>query len=212
MVLQEKALRQKNLIAVGGLTPGSDGSTWLKRTDTTLEPVCFHNMPDAIYDEYIHSFYLKGCVDLSPLDGKFAFQMLISRGAYIGITFNDDHTRLLDERLVYLVKNAMITSGHSLFNASFAKALQVGGGEPQTQVGAKKKKAAATGKKKAVEGVEDETKKTNAAVKKKAAATKKKAKDVAVESVDEESPVFSDGDDDDDVEDGVWDPFKEDVE
>ena len=175
----------------------------MKRTDTTLEPVCFHSMPDAIYDEYIHSFYLKGCVDLSPLDGKFAFQMLISRGAYIGITFNDDHTRLLDERLVYLVKNAMITSGHSLFNASFAKALQVGGGE---------KKAAATGKKKAVEGVEDETKKTNAALKKKAAATKKKAKDVAVESVDEESPVFSDGDDDDDVEDGVWDPFKEDVE
>ena len=199
---KKKLLTKKHIIAVGGKTDGIDGSH-TKRTDQTLVPVTYYPLPPALYEEMVYDFYIKHAIDLTPIDALLAFYMLVTHGSYVGICYSEEHADLMDSRLKFLVKEAMGTAGHKLFNASFAKAL---GGDSEhktddngdnvnednmTRVKSKNKaKGKAKGKAKA----------------------KAKANATVPEEEGDDEAVFSGDDDDDAKDDEIWDPFAEEVE
>lgn len=126
---QKKALYgKKNLIPVGGKTKGAEegeDDTPERKTDTTILPVCFHGMPINFYNEMIHTFYAKAVVDLTPLDGKFAWASLQQRVGYIGICFTDEHAELLYGHLRDLMRAEMGDPSSKLFNKEYAKSTGV---------------------------------------------------------------------------------------
>ena len=114
---------KKNLIAVGGKTKGaSPDDAREARTDTVVEPVTYHGMPHAWYEELIHTFFCKAVVDLTPLDGKFAWVCLTNRIGYVGIAFTEKHQEMLYDRLKVLLKAEMCKAGSRLYNAQYARA------------------------------------------------------------------------------------------
>ena len=115
---------KKHLIAVGGRTEGAAGSASVaKRTDATIEPVCFHPYPKEVYEALIIGFFMKIVFDLSPPDGMFAWACLLNRVAYIGITYTEAHSELLEQRLLNLMKIHMAVPSCPLYNPSYASAI-----------------------------------------------------------------------------------------
>ena len=115
---------KKHLIAVGGRTEGAAGSaSAAKRTDATIEPVCFHAYPKEVYEALIIGFFMKIVFDLSPPDGMFAWACLLNRVAYIGITYTEAHSELLEQRLLNLMKIYMAVPSCPLYNPSYASAI-----------------------------------------------------------------------------------------
>ena len=187
---------KKHLIAVGGKTAGANGDqNAVKRTDTTVEPVCFHPMPEEFYETIVDDFHVKRVFDLVVGDAVFAYVCLCKRLGYIGICFTNDHENLVMDHLLETLKVDMADFQHPLYNPTYAAAVGAG---PTTGTG-KATAAQATGKAKA---------KGNAKAKSKKAL--KPPKQVANGDEDgqvpsAESEAFS-GED----EEEVWDPLKED--
>ena len=143
---------KKHLIAVGGKTEGTAGSASVaKRTDATIEPVCFHPYPKEVYEALIIGFFMKIVFDLSPPDGMFAWACLLNRVAYIGITYTEAHSELLEQRLLDLMKIHMALPSCPLYNPSYAAAIgNTDDGDNEAQAAAKAKaKGAPKGKAKA---------------------------------------------------------------
>ena len=63
-------------------------------------------------------------IDLTPLDGKFAWQCIINRVGYIGIAFTTEHESQLFNRLKAMYKLEMSKAGSALFNIQYAKAIR----------------------------------------------------------------------------------------
>ena len=80
-------------------------------------------MPSQWYDELIHTFFVKAVIDLTPLDGKFAWQCILNRVGYIGIAFTTEHESQLVNRLKAMYKLEMSKAGSALFNVQYAKAI-----------------------------------------------------------------------------------------
>ncbi len=171
------------MLGVGGKTEGAAGAGAAKRQDATIEQVCFHPYPKEVFEALIIGFFMKIVFDLSPPDGMFAWVSLLNRIAYIGITYTDAHSELLEKRLLSLMKIYMAVPSCPLYNPSYAAAIgnNDDGDDPQAAAKAKAK-GAPKGKAKA---------------KAKAAAKATNPEDVA--SDDPAEP----GDDNDDV----WDPL-----
>eukprot|EP00959_Pyramimonas_sp_CCMP1952_P396049 8298204-Pyramimonas_sp.AAC.1 len=70
-----------------------------RRTDATMGPCTLHGMPNTWYSELIHPFFAKLVIDMTPMDGKFAYQCLINRLGYVGIAFNEFHADELLKKL-----------------------------------------------------------------------------------------------------------------
>ena len=121
---------KKNLIPVGGKTAGIEDDPPEKRTDDTMLPVCYHGMPMNFYLEMVHTFYAKSIVDLTPLDGKFAWAALQTRVGYLGICFTEDHVELLYGHLRDMLRKDMGDSASPMFNKDYAKAIGKGTPEP----------------------------------------------------------------------------------
>lgn len=121
---KKEAYSKKHIIAVGGRTESEDippkVGDRLKNAD---EPMCFFSQPLELCEEFVHQFYAKLVVDLSPADGKFAYACLRTRTGYVGVTYTEAHAKLLEERLVALLTADMTESGSPLFNSAFAQAL-----------------------------------------------------------------------------------------
>ena len=94
----------------------------MDRLGNKPEPVCFHSMPGAFYAELMHSFWAKMVIDLTPGDGRFAFEALKARVGYLGITFTAEHSQFLEEHLLDLMKLEMCDSASPLFNSEYAVA------------------------------------------------------------------------------------------
>ena len=78
---------KKHLILVGGKTDVSSQSPKIaKRSDATIEPVCFHPFPIDLYEDLIDGFYVKLIIDLSP-DMMLAWACLKKRIGYVGICY-----------------------------------------------------------------------------------------------------------------------------
>ena len=192
---------KKNLIAVGGKTDGAaEGSKTVlgDRANNAPEPVCFWSLPPEWYDEVIHSFFAKLVLDLTPLDAKFALCALRNRVGYVGVAFNADHVKLMEDRLMSHLKKEMKDSASPLFNAAYAEA--VGARVPATSSESPNPKAKAKPKPKPVPKPKPDPGDPNPKPKKKA-----KAKPAA--KGEEPPPLVLDDDDDGQpqTEDGVDD-------
>ena len=80
-------------------------------------------MPKAWFAELLHTFYAKLVVDLTPGDGKFAWEALSRRIGYLGIAFTDEHATELINKLRQLTLEAMKDPSSMLYTPAFAKAV-----------------------------------------------------------------------------------------
>jgi hypothetical protein len=99
------------------------GATAERRVDSDKFPMTFHGMPQQWYAELLHTFFTKCVIDLSPMDGKFAWSCLQSRVGYIAFAFTDDHASHLFARLKELLKTELANPESKLFNSAYCKAV-----------------------------------------------------------------------------------------
>ena len=208
---QKKALYgKKHLIAVGGKTETTEETEKpdMDRLGNKPEPVCFHSMPGAFYAELMHSFWAKMVIDLTPGDGRFAFEALKARVGYLGITFTAEHSQFLEEHLLDLMKLEMCDSASPLFNSEYAvargKKAPKAKATPAPDVDPKKKPKTKPTPKRGAE--EQEPADPKAKPKKKAKAKKKAQKDEDQEPEDEDAEEAEDEEPEED-DDDVWDPL-----
>ena len=178
------------MIAVGGKTQNKEEEKQNSRSSNGLEPVCFHSPPYELCDELIHDFFAKIIIDLTPLDGRMAWAALRNRVGYVGVAFNPEHQRLLEDRLLALLEKEMTNPESSLFSSAYSEAVGGGSGKAPVNQTAKPKakvKAKAKGKGKAK--------------------PKAKAKSKAKQSKDEQEEGEEEKDDNDEEDDDVWDPL-----
>ncbi|CAK9080027.1 Uncharacterized protein SCF082_LOCUS38170 [Durusdinium trenchii] len=75
-------------------------------------------------EELLHTFYAKLVLDLSPADGKLAWACVKTRTAYMGICYIDTHVKLMEGRLLDLMKVSMKETASPLFNSAYAQAAE----------------------------------------------------------------------------------------
>lgn len=175
--LKKDIYGKKHIIITGGKTEATGASGPMqKRNDTTIEPVCWHPMPQELYDDLIQGFYVKLVYDLACLDGMVAWAALCRRVGYVGIVFTEKGADAIYDRIFQLMVVHMAEVGHSRFDPQFAAAIGCGPtnpksepkakvaakGEPTAKVAAKKRKRGKKngdkqgGKKKGEEDVESD--------------------------------------------------------
>ena len=124
---------------MGGKTHGAEGDAHAMspKTDASNLPVCYHPMPPTFYAELLHMFYAKLVIDITPLNGTFAWTCMQDRVGYVGIVFTEVHAELLYARLRDLMKTEMADSASKLFNREYAKACKAltGGGNGEGKDG-----------------------------------------------------------------------------
>ena len=54
------------------------------------EPMCYHSVSLPFYEELIHSFQAKACIDATCLDGLCALACIKAKILYIGFAFTED--------------------------------------------------------------------------------------------------------------------------
>ena len=203
---------KKNFIPVGGKTETDDKSSDMNRLANKPEAVCYHSMPGAFLDELMHQFWTKLVIDLTPGDGRFGYEALKNRVGYLGITFTPEHTTLLEQRMLDLMKKDMSDSNSPLFNAAYAEALGIKASKDKNKENKDKEKGKKkdgqkdgeteiANKNKRKKKEEEEEKDGKAKPKK---AKKKKDDDEVVIDSDEDEEDKGDGEDDDEE---VWDPL-----
>ena len=196
---KKSLLGKRQIIAVGGKTDGinkNDSEAVQKRTDTSIEPVCYNPMPANFYDDILKGFFVKAVIDLSPLSDTFAWTCILNRKAYIGITYTEDHSRMLEERLLDKLKTDMACSSCPLFNPAYAIAIGAQKDPVSTKTPKPKRKADKLAAAGAADGDGEQQKKAEA----KAQRSKKKLK---VEPKD----AGAEGGEGADSEDSPWDPM-----
>ncbi|CAK9001222.1 Uncharacterized protein SCF082_LOCUS6841 [Durusdinium trenchii] len=120
---KKELLGKKHQILVGGKTHDKDdGDKQNSRSRNGSEPVCYHSPPYELCEELIHDFFVKMIIDLTPLDARMAWAALRNRVGYVGIAFNPEHQRLLEERLLTLLEKDMKDPESPLFSAAYAEA------------------------------------------------------------------------------------------
>ena len=163
-----------------------------KRTDDSIEPVCYHPFPATFYEDILHGFFVKLVYDLTPADDTLTWVCLQQRVACISVCYTDAHAELLHDRLLQRLKVAMGDVSSKLYNAAYAVAIGKTLPTPAAAAAAK----ACGGKPKAKPKPPAGPK---AAGKSKA---KAKAAKAACDDVSEPEDVAEDEDDDE-----VWDPL-----
>ena len=118
---------KKHLISVGGKIEGwtnmDDKPKVNDRAKDAPEPVCFFSPPIELMEELLHTFFGKMDVDLRAADGKLAFACLQNRVAYLGVTYNEVHSKLLEG--LDLMQTSMADPSSPLFNNNYAQAIGV---------------------------------------------------------------------------------------
>lgn len=205
---KKELLGKKHQILVGGKTHDKDdGDKQNSRSRNGSEPVCYHSPPYELCEELIHDFFVKMIIDLTPLDARMAWAALRNRVGYVGIAFNPEHQRLLEERLLTLLEKDMKDPESPLFSAAYAEAVgsvsnPTGQGDdqkPQRDVDPKAKPKP-KGKPKAKP-------KPKAKDKKKPKAKAQQAKEEEQEEEEEEENAENVENED---EEEVWDPLADD--
>lgn len=87
------------------------------------KPVFYHSLPGILADEMVHSYDLLSVIDLTASDGSWALACIRAKRPYVGVCFTEFHVKALRERLQHLVLLAMKDETDSLYQPSFADAL-----------------------------------------------------------------------------------------
>ena len=69
--------------------------------------MCYSRPASELLEELLHTFFGKMVVDLSPANGKLVLACLQNRMAYLGVTYNEVHSKLFEERRLDLMKDKM---------------------------------------------------------------------------------------------------------
>ncbi|CAL1151682.1 unnamed protein product [Cladocopium goreaui] len=124
---KKEMLTKRHVIAVGGKTEeAKDEPKQVDRLKNKQEPFCFWGSPLELYEEYLHTFFAKMVLDLTPSDAKFAFACLRNRVGYVGLAFSQFHAEKMEERLLQLVEKEMLDSNSPLYSIAYSKALKGG--------------------------------------------------------------------------------------
>lgn len=148
---QKKDLYGKKHL-ISGWTNMDDKPKVTDRAKDAPEPVCFFSPPIELMEELLHTFFGKMDVDLRAADGKLAFACLQNRVAYLGVTYNEVHSKLLEG--LDLMQTSMADPSSPLFNNNYAQAIGVVTHTPtpkpkpgpKAKTETKKRKANASGK------------------------------------------------------------------
>ena len=144
---KKEMLGKKHLVPVGGKTADDAGDRTSNRAANELEPMCYHSLPLAFYEEILHGYYAKMVVDMTPSDARFAWACLRTRTGYVGICFTEAHVRGLENRLLELLKEDVVDPNSPLFSAAYSEAVGLkktpsqgsGGPDPKAKPQAKPK-------------------------------------------------------------------------
>jgi hypothetical protein len=94
-------------------------------------------MLPTFYAELLHTFDAKLVIDITPLNGTFAWTCMQYRVGSVGIVFTEVQAEFLYARVRDLIKTEMADSASKLFNREYAKACKVltGGGNGEGKDG-----------------------------------------------------------------------------
>lgn len=137
------------------VSPGRDGT--VVRSDTNVEVVFFHSWPELIYAELVHSFCLKGVVDLTAGSGAAALACIKAKKPYLGCCLSDCHKEHLEQHILKKIFDEMLKEDSKMPCVELTKAIKDADAKPKPQKRAAPKKA--TGKKKAKKAKTGEGKK-----------------------------------------------------
>ncbi|CAK0864940.1 unnamed protein product, partial [Prorocentrum cordatum] len=153
--VKKELLGKRNIFRVGGKAKGAAE----RRTDATMGPCTFHGMPNTWYSELIHTLFAKFVIDMTPMDGKFAYQCLINRLGYVGIAFNEFHADELLKKLRAELMDDMKNPESKMHVPAYAKAMGCEAAAkppPPTDTKAKKRAKGKPKAKPAVKPLEEE--------------------------------------------------------
>lgn len=130
-------------VAVGGRTPGSDGSHRgvCSKTKETVDPVFWHSRPSLLYQEVMASYHLTALVDGGVVDGVLAATACLKRVPYFGLALTQQHLEKVTERIVHVVMNQMLQTESGVFEPKLAALVgksgqnAQGAGQPQQRQG-----------------------------------------------------------------------------
>ena len=103
-----------------------------RRTDETVEPVFFHAMPVAFYEELIHAYSLGAVINIGVGDGALALACLRSRIPYTGFCLTQEHKERVTTRLEELLVQGALRHGDKFFESALVKALAATCQQPDT--------------------------------------------------------------------------------
>ena len=86
--------------------PGRKPAAKARRADDLVEPVFFHSMPVAFYQELLDVFSLSGVIGLSPGEGACALACMRKMLPYVGIALTEQHSARLMAHLDAVVSAA----------------------------------------------------------------------------------------------------------
>jgi hypothetical protein len=127
-VKTKKLIYGARRVRVGGPDPegdddegGSDDDQDIVRTDETIEPVFFKNLPRKLIDELVHGFCLSGIVDLTAEAGEKALVAIECGLLYAGVCMTNSHAELWKAHIEKEIWKMFKTEGHTKYQSTLAK-------------------------------------------------------------------------------------------
>jgi len=127
---------------VGGPTPGTSKEDEEPRRDTDLEPVAYHGDSPVQIQEDMHTFKLKGAIELTVIDETLCLEFLEKRKPWLGVVYTKEHAVLLRRRIVQSLWKKFTNEDSDHYKPGLAAILHKAGISmtPSTGTGAKKSK------------------------------------------------------------------------
>jgi len=122
----KKKLYDDMRMPVGGaVDPGSNEKLGKQRDDALMEPTCWHQMPEEVYQElFLSETNSQIIIDWCPMDVA-PFLCMKKSLQYVGFCFSDFHRQELYGRLAALVFREMRAEGSPWYRSELAQVLKV---------------------------------------------------------------------------------------
>lgn len=85
-------------IDVGGPSPAGSKDDPIPKQDEAV-PHCYHSLGSELYEELIHSYCVKGIIDLTCNDAILPEVCVRKRIPYLGVCLSDAHCKAIEERV-----------------------------------------------------------------------------------------------------------------
>lgn len=129
------------------------------RTDANLEPVFFHAWPRELYTEILHSFCLRGILDLTAGSGQAAIATIREKKIYVGVCLSSVHKEMLQEWLTVLVWRELLDPESPLHNSQITALMKKKDDRPVPK--AKSKAKSKSKRKKEIQNKEEKEEEEN---------------------------------------------------
>jgi hypothetical protein len=125
----KKTIYGPRRVRVGGPDPdaesdGGDSDEDEARTDETVEPVFWRNIPRKLIDELMFDFSVCGMLDLTMESGEKALTAIENGIIYTGVCMTDVHLEMVQGRIEKEIWAMFKKEGHPKYQPSLAKILK----------------------------------------------------------------------------------------